>query len=108
MDNLVGQTLLGRYRLDRFIGPVQMLANMELRYSFYDFTVWKQNIRLGIKPFFDVGRTFDSNSAVTFRDWKPGGGAGLMLAWNLSTVINFDMAWSGEGSAFYMEAGLQF
>ena len=96
------------YRLDRFIGPVQLLANMELRWSFYDFTVWKQNIRLGLKPFLDVGRTFDSNSAITFAGWHPGGGAGLMLAWNLSTVINFDMAWSSEGSTFYMEADLQF
>jgi len=96
------------YRLDRFVGPVQMLANMELRWSFYDFTIWKQNIRLGLKPFLDVGRTFDSNSDITFAGWHPGGGMGLMLAWNLSTVINFDMAYSSEGSAFYMEAGLQF
>lgn len=96
------------YRLDRFIGPVQMLANMELRWNFYDFTVFKQNIMLGIKPFIDIGRTFDDNSSITFAGWHPGGGVGLMLAWNLSTVINFDMAWSSEGSAFYMEADLQF
>lgn len=105
---LGGFSSIRGYRLDRFIGPVQMLANMEIRYSFYDFTVWRQNIRLGIKPFLDVGRVFEDNSSITFRDWKLGGGGGLMLAWNLSTVISFDMAWSGEGSAFYMEAGLQF
>lgn len=96
------------YRLDRFIGPVQILANMELRYSFYDFTVWSQNIRLGVKPFFDAGRTFDSVSDTSFKDWHLGGGGGLTLAWNLSTVICFDMAWSAEGSTFYMESGFQF
>ncbi len=96
------------YRLDRYIGPVQMLANMELRWSFVDFTVFRQNIRLGVKPFFDAGRTFDKVSQTSFKDWHLGGGMGLMLAWNLSTVINFDMAYGAEGSAFYMEAGVQF
>lgn len=96
------------YRLDRYIGPVQMVANMELRWNFYDFTIFKQNIMLGVKPFIDIGRTFDSNSDITFAGWHPGGGVGLMLAWNLSTVINFDYAWGSEGSTFYMEADLQF
>jgi hypothetical protein len=105
---LGGYPSIRGYRLDRYIGPVQMLANVELRWSFYDFTVFRQNIMLGLKPFLDIGRTFDSNSDITFAGWHPGGGVGLMLAWNLSTVINFDMAWSSEGRAFYMEAGLQF
>ena len=65
-------------------------------------------IAIGVKPFLDIGRTFDDNSSITFRGWHPGGGVGLMLSWNLSTVINFDYAWSTEGTAFYMEAGLQF
>lgn len=96
------------YRLDRFIGPVQIMTNLELRWSFYDFTIWKQNIRLGIKPFFDAGRVFDKVSDTSLKNWKIGAGGGLNLAWNLSTVINFDMAWSPEGNAFYMQVGHQF
>jgi hypothetical protein len=96
------------YRLDRFIGPVAMMANMELRYTFYEFEIWKQHISLGFKPFLDAGRVFDNVSDTSFRNWKIGGGGGLQLVWNLATVINFDAAWSGEGNAFYMEAGTQF
>ena len=96
------------FRLDRFIGPVTALTNVELRYTFYDFEVWNQRIQLGLKPFVDAGRSFDNVRQTTFRGWKLGGGGGLMLIWNLATVINFDAAWSGEGNAFYMEAGAQF
>lgn len=105
---LGGYSSLRGYRLDRFIGPVQIMTNMELRWSFYDFTLFGQYLRLGIKPFFDAGRTFDKVSDTSFRGWHLGGGGGLMLAWNLSTVICLDYAVSSEGSTFYMEAGLQF
>ncbi len=105
---LGGYRSIRGYRLDRFIGPVAMMTNAELRWTFYDFTVWNQFIKLGLKPFVDAGRVFDKVSDTSFKDWKLGGGAGLMLTWNLATVISFDAAWSPEGSAFYMDIGAQF
>lgn len=96
------------YALSRFIGPVGMVANVELRHTFANFNVLKQNIKLMAVPFLDYGRVFDSNSAVTFKDWKMGGGVGLHLAWNLSTLVSFDYAWSAEDQAFYMDIGHQF
>lgn len=96
------------YALNRFIGPVGMVANVELRHTFAEFNVFKQNIKLMAVPFLDYGRVFNSNSAITFRDWKMGGGAGLHLAWNLSTIVSFDYAWSAEDQAFYMDIGHQF
>lgn len=101
------QTLRG-YVLNRFIGPVTMLNSSELRYSFYEFNVWKQHLKLGVKPFLDLGRAFDRVADVSFKDWHIDGGAGLMLAWDIATVISFDQAWSSEGSAFYMSLGAQF
>ena len=96
------------YTQDRFIGPVYMLANAEIRYTFTDFTVFKQNIRLGLKPFVDTGASYSKVSDTSFRDFRIGGGMGLMLIWNLSSVVCFDMAFSGEGNAFYMELNQQF
>ncbi len=96
------------YAVNRFIGPVGMVANAELRHTFVQFDVFKQNIKLQLVPFLDYGRVFDSNSAVTMKDWKLGGGVGLHLAWNLATIISFDYAWSGEDQAFYMDVGHQF
>lgn len=101
------ETLRG-YALNRFIGPVTLLTNTELRYTFFQFNVFKQNIKLMAVPFLDFGRVFDSNTQISFRDWKLGGGAGLHLAWNLSTVVSFDYAFSPEDQAFYMDIGHQF
>lgn len=105
---LGGFRSLRGYVQDRYIGPVYMLANAELRYTFMDFTVFKQNIRLGIKPFIDAGRSFSKPSDTTFKGFKVGGGVGGMIVWNLSTVISLDMAFGAEGDAFYMEVGQQF
>jgi len=68
----------------------------------------KQHLRFMLVPFLDTGRVFDSVGDTTFRDWKFDAGAGLRLAWNLSTVVSFDYARSGEGGLFYMELAHQF
>lgn len=96
------------YKQDRFIGPVMMLANVDLRWSFAQFRVWKQDIKLMAVPFFDAGRAFDGNGQVSFASWKLAGGAGLRLAWNLSTIVDFDYGISPEGSAFYMDLSHPF
>lgn len=101
------ETLRG-YSLNRFIGPVTLLTNTEIRYTFVEFNVFKQNIKLMAVPFLDFGRIFDSNDKISFKDWKLGGGAGLHLAWNLSTIVSFDYAFSPEDQAFYMDIGHQF
>lgn len=105
---LGGLRTLRGYKADRFIGPVALLTNMEMRWSFYEFTLWKQNIKMMAVPFFDAGRPFENNSAISFNNWKLAGGAGLRLAWNLSTIVCFDYGFSPEGSAFYMDLSHQF
>lgn len=105
---LGGLRTMHGYKQDRFIGPVMMLANMDLRWSFAQFRVWKQDIKLMAVPFFDAGRAFDNNSQVSFANWKLAGGAGLRLAWNLSTIVDFDYGISPEGSSFYMDLNHPF
>jgi len=93
---------------NRFIGDATAYGNLELRWSFNEFTVWQQHIRLMLAPFAGGGRVFDNLGNTTLNDWKYGGGLGLRLAWNLSTVVSFNYAVSGEGDVFYMELGHPF
>jgi hypothetical protein len=105
---LGGLRTIRGYKQDRFIGPVSLLSNMELRWSFAEFEIFKQHIKLEAVPFFDAGRTFENNGSITLNDWKLGGGMGVHLAWNLSTIIVFDYGFTPEGNAFYMDLGHVF
>ncbi len=107
-QGLGGLRTLRGYKQDRFIGPVSLLSNMELRWSFIEFEIFKQRIKLEAVPFFDAGRTFENNGGITLNDWKLDGGLGLRLAWNLSTIIVFDYGFTPEGNAFYMDLGHVF
>ena len=90
------------------VGEAAAFANGELRWSFGDAMVGTQHLRFMLVPYVDTGRVFDSVSGTTLADWKFDGGIGFRLAWNLSTVVSFDYARSGEGTMFYMELGHQF
>ncbi len=108
VTGLGGFDTLRGFVTDRFVGNAAMFANAELRWSFGETMLWGQHLRFMLVPFFDAGSVFDSVSDTTLDHWKPDGGIGFRLGWNLSTVISFDYARSGEGSLFYMELGHQF
>jgi outer membrane protein assembly factor BamA len=101
------QTLRG-FRANRFVGPVQIQGNLELRWTFADFTIWDQNIRPMFVPFVDVGRVFDKSGQFSLHDLQVTGGPAFRLAWNLATIISFDLGFSREGVGFYLEIGHQF
>ena len=90
------------------MGNAAAWANAELRWSFAETTFKNQHLRFMLVPFVDAGRVFDAVGDTTLEDWKIGGGAGLRLAWNLSTVVSFDYGLSRESSFFNMELGHQF
>ena len=108
VSGLGGQPTLRGFSTDRFVGDAAAYANAELRWSFADTVIWNQHLRFMLVPFVDTGRVFDSVGDSTLKDWKIDGGVGLRLAWNLSTVVSFDFAKSGEANLFYMELGHQF
>jgi len=107
-NGLGGFNTVQGYLNNRFIGDAAAYGNLELRWSFTEFTVWQQHIRLMLSPFANGGRVFDNLGNTTLSDWKYGGGLGLRLAWNLSTIVSFNYAVSSEGEAFYMELGHPF
>jgi hypothetical protein len=107
-DGLGGHATLRGFVTDRFVGEAMAVADCELRWSFAETMLWKQHLRFMLVPFVDTGRVFDSVGDTTLKDWKFDGGLGFRLAWNLSTIVSFDYARSGEGTMFYMEIGHQF
>ena len=101
------QTLRG-FNANRFVGPVQIQGNLELRWTLADFTIWGQNLRPMLVPFADVGRVFDRTEQFSLKDWQATGGLAFRLAWNLATIISFELGFSREGTGFYMEIGHSF
>ena len=107
-NGLGGHATMRGFVTDRFVGDAAAYGNGELRWSFAEKMLWGQHLRFMLVPFVDTGRVFNSVGDTTLKDWKFDGGIGFRLAWNLSTVVSFDYARSGEGTMFYMELGHQF
>ncbi len=108
VEGLGGFSTLRGFHENRFIGPSSVLANIELRWSFIDFTILHQHIKLMVTPFLDTGRVFEDVGETSFGGWKTGGGAGLRVAWNLATIMSLDFGVSSEGTTLFMELGHQF
>lgn len=104
-DNHAGlggfRTLRG-FRQNRFVGPVIVLTNYEVRWTFVHFRVLKQGISLMAVPFVDIGRVFDDVGQTALRGWKRTQGGGIRAAWNEATVIMFDYGFSDEDSGLYV------
>jgi hypothetical protein len=108
ISGLGGWETLRGFPASRFVGEAAVLLTGEIRWSFVDFDLWSQHLKLGLAPFVDIGRAFDKPSSTTCEDWKIDGGIGLRLAWNLSTLVSFDYGVSEEGHFFFMNLGMQF
>ncbi len=105
---LGGFSTLRGYSTNRFVGMTTVGANAELRWSFTEFDLWNQHLKLALAPFVDAGRVFDRSGGFSFDEWKHTAGIGLRLAWNLATIISFDYGVGHEDSFFYMELGHAF
>jgi outer membrane protein assembly factor BamA len=96
------------YKQDRFVGAINALGNLELRWTFADFEVEKERFAAQIVPFLDVGRVFDRVSDFSLSGWRRGEGVGLHLAWNKSTIVRLDYGFSDEDEGLYIDVGEQF
>jgi hypothetical protein len=104
-DNHTGlggfRTLRG-YRQNRFVGPVMVLTNYELRWTFLKFHVLHQGFGLIAVPFLDMGAAYDSVGQTKLSGWARSQGMGLRIAWNEATIIMADYGFSSEDSGLYL------
>lgn len=90
------------YKDDRFVATNMALANFEIRWTMFDFTVLGQRFAPILVPFFDIGSPFDSPKEFSRSVWRYSYGAGVRIAWNQATIIMFDYAMSKEDSNMFI------
>jgi hypothetical protein len=101
-EGLGGFRTLRGYDQDRFVGPVIVLTNYELRWTFTRFRLLSQGFGLMVVPFLDMGRVFDNVQQTSFSNWARAQGAGFRIAWNEATILMADYGVSSEGSGLYL------
>jgi len=105
---LGGYHTIHGYPLDRFLAHNALLFNANIRWSFMQFEFWGQNLKWMAVPFFDAGAILDNDGASFGDMWRLAGGGGIHVAWNLATIIIFDLGFSSEEMTFNMDVGHQF
>jgi len=106
-SGLGGFTTLRGYKNQRFTGTSSLLLNAELRWFFTEWMLWGQHLKSGVAFFGDVGRSYQ-DVWLGLSDVKGAGGVGFRLAWNLATLVSFDLGISSEDQVFYVELGTTF
>lgn len=99
---LGGLRSLRGYKASRFMATNMALANLELRWTMFDFTVAGQRFAPILVPFFDIGSAFDQPKDISRSVWRYSYGAGLRIAWNQATIIIVDYAMSKEDSNMFI------
>lgn len=100
-NGLGGVRTLRGYRADRFVGKTMTLAGFELRYHIGDVVVPVIG-RIGFKlaAFVEAGNVYDEPgdpfAHPRWNDYKLCYGGGLLLPWNLSTVLHCYAGFSRE------------
>ncbi len=105
----------------RYLGPIKVVGNVELRSLWLGFHVFGQTLHLGNDVFFDAGRLW---SDYTFRSpldgnglgLKWGAGGGLYLLWGQAALFRVEAAYSPDAESenpgfplgIYVEDGVMF
>jgi hypothetical protein len=105
----------------RYLGPIKILGNIELREMLISFTVLKQKFTLGNDIFFDTGRvwsdyTFHSPLDGQGAGLKYGVGGGLFVLWGQAAMLRIEAAYSPDAVSenptlpigLYVEDGTMF
>jgi hypothetical protein len=79
-------------RAQRYMGRIRVLNQTELRWRFFDFTVFEQNFGFTLAGLVDSGITGVSVKEPGSMPLHAGVGTGLRLSWNENFVIRADVA----------------
>lgn len=91
---------------NRFLGPMKLFGNLELRWRVWDFRLLKQDLYVALSGFLDYGRVWRDGEAFALGDFHTGQGGGVHLGWNETFIVTADAATSNEvDRAFYLSVG---
>jgi outer membrane protein assembly factor BamA len=102
------RSIRGVYK-NRYIGTTKFFMNMELRYRFYEFSLFNQDFYLATNIFCDLGRVWYDESIDSIDNLHAGYGIGLHVGWNENFIFYGDLGFSKEaGSQLYVDIGYLF
>lgn len=105
------RTLLG-YKKSRFVGRTMTCASFEPRWQFAEVSGAGQRFAFNLLGFIDTGNVYDDSfdpfSDPRFSDYKVTYGGGLVIAWNLSTIVHFLYGKSKEDSSISIDFEYKF
>jgi outer membrane protein assembly factor BamA len=105
---LGGSRFFRGYQDNRFTDKVRLDSVFELRWDPMFFAFAKQDITVGLVPFFDIGRVWPRLIPFELGTWHASTGVGARMIWNSRLVIRGDMAVTQEGTAFYVDINNSF
>jgi hypothetical protein len=85
----------------RYLGPIKIIGNVELRALLMQFTVLKQKFTIGNDIFFDTGRVWSDYSFHSPLDGhgaglKYGVGGGIYVLWGQAALLRIEAAYSPD------------
>ena len=105
----------------RYLGPIKVLGNIELRAMLLKFSVLGQKFTLGNDVFFDTGRVWSDYSFRSSLDGtgvglKYGVGGGIYVLWGQAAMLRIEAAYSPDAVSenpslplgIYVEDGTMF
>jgi hemolysin activation/secretion protein len=98
---LGGARSLRGFREYRFVGLLTALVNLELRTRIGQRDFLNQHFAFDLVPFYDTGRIWNEMKDFNFKDYRRNVGIGSRLAWNQSTILRADLAFSTEATQFF-------
>lgn len=107
----IGGSSLGRgISEQRYVGKIKAINQLELRYNFLSFNIYKQNFDLTLAGFADAASTsWDfANAFANMGNIFLGFGSGLRVGWNKTFIIRADLGLSPHENyspQFYLIVG---
>lgn len=106
-EGLGGNRTLRGYPVNRFVSETMTMGNAELRLKFLEITPWTERFAFKALAFVDTGNAYDNAgdpfTDPRFDDYRICYGGGLVIAWNLATIIHFYYGVSKETIAISID-----
>ncbi len=105
-DGLGGNRTLRGFKQDRFVGPTMTMGNAEIRLSFAEIAGAGQRFEFKIIGFVESGNVYDKAgdpfNKPRWNEYKTSYGGGLVIAWNLATIIHAYYGVSAEDTGIFV------